>query len=81
MDAGRTFRLHVPTGMGSVMFTHQSSRTVFIDNDRNLGAEWLGYWMAHELGHLVKNSVDEHEADRARVYSGSASKTYGIGLL
>lgn len=65
VDAARTFRLHVPTGMSSVMFTHLASRTVFIDNDRYLGAEWLGYWMAHELGHLVTNSVDEHEADRA----------------
>ncbi len=65
VDAARTFRLHVPTGMSSVMFTHLASRTVFIDTDRYLGAEWLGYWMAHELGHLVTNSVDEHEADRA----------------
>jgi hypothetical protein len=65
VDAATVFRLHVPTGMSSVMFTHLPSRTVFIDNDHNWGGPWLGYWMAHELGHLVTNSVDEGEADRA----------------
>ena len=47
------------------MFTHLPSRTVFIDNDRYLGEEWLGYWMAHELGHLVTNSAKEEDAERA----------------
>jgi hypothetical protein len=55
LAAARDFRLHVPTGYGSLMFTHLSSRTVFIDNDRYMGEDWLGHWIAHELGHLAKN--------------------------
>ena len=65
LDAARKFQLHVPTGFASVMFTHLPSRTVFIDNDRYLGEDWLGHWMARELGHLATNSVDEHDADKA----------------
>lgn len=61
----RIFHLHVPTGYGSLMFTHLPSRTVFIDNDRYQSAEWLGYWIAHELGHLVTNSAKEEDAERA----------------
>ena len=65
VSAAKAFRLRVPKDMSSVMFTHLPSRTVFIDNGRYLGAEWLGYWMAHELGHLAANSVDERLADKA----------------
>jgi hypothetical protein len=64
INAAKTFQLHVPKGMGSVMFTHLASQTVFIDNDHYLGAEWLGYWMAHELGHLAKNSAREDAAEK-----------------
>jgi len=64
-DATRTFRLHVPSDMSSVMFTHLASRTVFINIDRYLGSEWLGYWMAHELGHLATSSTREDDAERA----------------
>lgn len=65
LDNVRVFQLHVPKGFSSVMFTHLASRTVFIDNDRYLGEEWLGYWMAHELGHLESNSAKEEDAERA----------------
>jgi hypothetical protein len=65
IDTARTFRLHVPTGFASVMFTHLPSRTVFIDNDRYLGEAWLGRWMAHELGHLASNSAREDDAEKA----------------
>lgn len=65
IDAARIFRLHVPTGMSSVMFAHLPSRTIFIDSDRYLGDDWLGYWIAHELGHLTMNSVNELAADKA----------------
>jgi hypothetical protein len=65
LDSARLFRLHVPTGFASVMFTHLPSRTVFIDTDRYMGEEWLGHWMAHELGHLATNSVNENDADKA----------------
>lgn len=65
LDNARIFRLHVPTGYGSLMFTHLPSRTVFIDNDQYQGEEWLGYWMAHELGHLKTNSAKESDAERA----------------
>jgi hypothetical protein len=65
IHAARTFRLHVPKGFASVMFTHLLSRTVFIDNDRYLGEVWLGRWMAHELGHLSTNSASEHDAEKA----------------
>ena len=34
IDTARTLRLHVPAGYTSAMFTHLSSRSVFIDNDR-----------------------------------------------
>src|SRR2546421_7261744 len=64
LDTARTFRLHVPTGYTSAMFTHLPSRTVFIDTDRYIN-DALGYWMAHELGHLVTNSSKESDADKA----------------
>ena len=67
--AAKMYHLHVPTGMGSKMFTHLASRSVFIDEDCYLGEEWLGHWMAHELGHLATNSVKEEDAERtAREY-------------
>lgn len=61
----RTYHLHVPTGYTSAMFTHLPSRTVFIDADRYVSDDALGYSMAHELGHLVTNSVEEQDAERA----------------
>ena len=64
LDNARIFQLHVPSGWTSVMFTHLPSRTVFVDNDRYLGEEWLGHWMAHELGHLALNSPKEEDAER-----------------
>jgi hypothetical protein len=64
LDNARIFQLHVPAGWASVMFTHLPSRTVFVDNDRYLGKEWLGHWMAHELGHLALNSPKEDDAER-----------------
>ena len=67
--AAKMYQLHVPTGMGSKMFTHLASRSVFIDEDSYLGEEWLGHWMAHELGHLATSSVKEEDAERtAREY-------------
>jgi len=69
MESARAFQLHVPTGFASVMFTHLPSRTVFIDNDRYLGEDWLAHWFAHELGHLATNSTKEEDAERiARQY-------------
>jgi len=64
VDNTRVFRLHVPTGYTSALFTHLPSRTVFIDADR-YSDESLGYWLAHELGHLVTNSAKEDDAERA----------------
>ena len=63
--ATKMYHLHVPTGMTSRMFTHLPSRSVYIDNDFYEGADWLGYWMAHELGHLEKNNADEKQAEKA----------------
>jgi len=60
----RIFHLHVPTGYTSAMFTHLSSRTVFIDADRYIDQS-LGYWLAHELGHLATNSAKEQDAEKA----------------
>lgn len=37
--SARIFRVHTPTGMTSVMFTHLASRSVFIDNSRYLGPD------------------------------------------
>ncbi len=65
VDTARTFHLHVPTGYTSAMFTHLPSRTTFIDSDRYQNEDWLGYWMAHELGHLARNSAKEGDAERA----------------
>jgi len=65
LDTARTFRLHVPTGYTSVMFTHLPSRTVFIDADRYIKDDSLVYWMAHELGHLATNSTKEGDAEKA----------------
>jgi hypothetical protein len=65
IDTARTFRLHVPAGYTSTMFTHLPSRSVFIDNDRYVSDDSLGYWLAHELGHLAANSASENDADKA----------------
>ena len=67
--AAKVFRLHVPTGMSSIMFTHLPSRSVFIDSDRFGTDDSLVYWTAHELGHLATNSAKEEDAERvAREY-------------
>jgi len=63
--AAKVYRLHVPTGMGSKMFTHLPTRSVFVDEDRYDGEGWLGHWLAHELGHLATNSASEEDAERA----------------
>src|SRR5260370_9205082 len=47
------------------MFTHLPSRSVFIDSDRYVSDDSLGYWVAHELGHLAANSASESDADKA----------------
>ncbi len=65
VDTARIFRLHVPAGYTSAMFTHLPSRSVFIDSDRNVSDDSLGYWVAHELGHLAANSVSESDANKA----------------
>lgn len=65
LATARDFHLHVPTGYSSLMFTHLPSRTVFIDNDRYAGEDWLGHWIAHELGHLVANSTKEEDAEKS----------------
>jgi len=65
VDTARTFRLHVPAGYTSAMFTHLPSRSVFIDSDRYVSDDSLGYWVAHELGHLAANSACENAADKA----------------
>ena|ERR1700674_2564958 len=65
IDAARIFRLHVPAGYTSAMFTHLPSRSVFIDRDRYASDDSLGYWVAHELGHLAANSASESDADKA----------------
>ena len=65
VDTARTFRLHVPAGYTSGMFTHLPSRSVFIDRDRYVSDDSLGYWVAHELGHLSANSASESDATQA----------------
>ena len=47
------------------MFTHLPSRSVFIDSDRYVSDDSLGYWVAHELGHLTANSASESDATKA----------------
>jgi len=69
IDTARLFRLHLPAGYTSAMFTHLPSRSVFIDSDRYVSDDSLGYWVAHELGHLAANSANESDADKvAREY-------------
>jgi len=63
--AAQMYRLRVPTGMTSKMFTHFASGSIYIDADRCGNDDWLGYWMAHELGHLATNSAKEEDAERA----------------
>jgi hypothetical protein len=65
IDAARAFRLHVPAGYTSALFTHLASRSVFIDSDRYVNDDSLGYWVAHELGHLAANSASESDASKA----------------
>lgn len=74
--ATHMYRLHVPTGMTSKMFTHLSSRSVYIDADLYGGDDWLGYWMAHELGHLERNNADEKEAEKAAAQYRRRLKAY-----
>lgn len=64
LDNTRIFRLYVPKGYSSAMFTHLPSRTTFIDADRYLGDEYLRRYFAHELGHLASNSPKEDDAER-----------------
>jgi hypothetical protein len=64
VDNTRVFHLHIPTGYTSALFTHLPSRTIFIDADRYFD-ESLGYWLAHELGHLVTKSAKENDAEQA----------------
>jgi len=59
------YHLDVPTVMTIKMFTHLASRSVYIDADLYGGDNWLGHWMAHELGHLERNNADENEAEKA----------------
>jgi hypothetical protein len=67
--ATKMYHLQVPKGMTSKMFTHLPSRSVYIDSDRYGGNDWLGYWIAHELGHLERNNADENQAEKsAAVY-------------
>jgi len=63
--ATKMYHLHVPTGMASKMFTHLPSRSVYIDADLYGGNDWLGHWIAHELGHLERNNANENEAEKA----------------
>src|SRR6266478_1695594 len=65
IDAARAFLLHVPAGYTSALFTHFASRSVFIDSDRYVNDDSLGYWVAHELGHLAANSASESDANKA----------------
>ncbi len=65
VETARIFQLHVPAGYTSAMFSHLASRTVFIDADRYVSDDSLGYWLAHELGHLAAHSASESEADKA----------------
>jgi hypothetical protein len=65
VETARIFQLHVPAGFTSAMFTHLASRSVFVDGDRYVSDESLGYWLAHELGHLAAHSAGESDADKA----------------
>jgi hypothetical protein len=65
VEATRVFLLRVPAGYTSAMFTHLPSRSVFIDSDRYVSDDSLGYWVAHELGHLAAKSASENDADKA----------------
>jgi hypothetical protein len=58
IDTARIFHLH-SAGYISAMFTHLPSRSVFIDSDRYVSVDSLGYWVAHA------NSASENAADKA----------------
>src|SRR5260370_39072602 len=69
VDTARTFRLHVPVGYTSAMFTHLPTRTGFIDSNRYLTTDSLQYWLAPNLFHLATNSASASDADKqAREY-------------
>ena len=38
---------------------------MFIHSDRYVSDDSLGYWVAHELGHLAANSASENAAEKA----------------
>ena len=63
--AARAYRLRVPDGMSTVMFTHLPSRSVYVNTDLLFSDKNMGLCMAHELGHLATNSVRQEDAERA----------------
>jgi hypothetical protein len=65
IDNARIFQLQITTGYTSSLFTHLPCRSTFIDSDRYQGEDWLGYWMAHELGYLATNSTRGEDAEKA----------------
>lgn len=74
----RAFHLHVPAGYMSLMFTHLPSSTVFIDNGRYQGEEWLGHWIAHELGHLATNTQKKGMLKEQPAGFGGDSKIHSV---
>jgi hypothetical protein len=55
--------------LSSLMFTPLGKPDGVLDNDRYMGTDWLGHWIAHELGHLASNSTKEAGAEKfAREY-------------
>ena len=79
--ATKIYHLHVPRGMMSKMFTHLPSRSIYIDGDLYGGEDWLGHWMAHELGHLERNNADENEAEKVAAEYRRRLKCHKGGCL
>lgn len=67
LDDCRLFHVRNRAGSGFMyaMFTHLPSLTVFIDNDKYGNDRALGFWIAHELGHMKTNNADEDAAEMA----------------
>ncbi len=63
--AARAFRLKVPDGMSTVMFTHLPSKSIYVNAETLFSDKNMGECMAHELGHLATNSLKQEDAEKA----------------
>src|SRR2546421_9665429 len=76
IETARIFRLHVPAGYTSAMFTHLPSRSVFIDSDRYVSDNSLGYWVGMNSDTWLPTAPERAMQTRQPVSIASALRTH-----